>query len=286
MLLFCLGFHSALASAAEISAYFGHGVLDPRLFGNMVTIEGTIEPGDFDRLKALIATQGWLGNGAPEYVRLGPSPGGDLREAMKIGRLIRSLFLRTEIYDVCASACVYLAIAGVEREPVAPKEREHIIGLHRPYFSGTEFGELAPGDAKNIYASLLEDAKDYLVSVGAPLDFVDESFKYSSRDALWLSGPEFLSRVGRADAAVEEWLINRCDYLPWPKVVHARHAKWSIDHMDEVESAAQYVDAYQFTQERAYQLYKRASDYAGCRSMAVARAMVGGFENAIRDSTE
>src|SRR5690242_2334217 len=81
----------ALAGAAEITG------------GQTVVLEGQIEPGDYDKLRDfLVVTRDYhsLGgdllcsapyeDGCPEEIYLA-SPGGDVAEAMKIGRLVRAL---------------------------------------------------------------------------------------------------------------------------------------------------------------------------------------------------
>ena len=99
-----------------------------------VKIEGQIEPGDADKLLTIYE---YFGPAATSKVFLW-SPGGDVREAMKIGKLIRQLRLgvfapdRLNLLgvlgqfgvqanpidkgnDVCASACVLAYAGGVTR---------------------------------------------------------------------------------------------------------------------------------------------------------------------------
>jgi hypothetical protein len=65
---------------------------------NGVVLEGKIEAGDYDKLRSVygetITNQFYLGNFWANEIYLA-SPGGDLAEAMKIGRLERALKLHT-----------------------------------------------------------------------------------------------------------------------------------------------------------------------------------------------
>jgi hypothetical protein len=120
---------AAMADAAEIKA-------DRTREG--VILEGKIEAGDFDKLRNFYFREGAIN------IFLA-SPGGDLAEAMKIGRLVRELKLTTAVPDklrpasdlsstfqkewiakykltdlnanyMCASACFFIFVAGIHRE--------------------------------------------------------------------------------------------------------------------------------------------------------------------------
>jgi hypothetical protein len=80
---------SVISDAAEIK------VVEPSPFSKSlseptVVLEGTIEAGDLDKLRRLILDQYGLANEI--YLA---SPGGDVAEAIKIGRFVRSARLGT-----------------------------------------------------------------------------------------------------------------------------------------------------------------------------------------------
>jgi hypothetical protein len=113
-------------AAAEIRA-------DPSVNLGAV-LEGKIEPGDFEKVRSFLLSEYSL------EIFLA-SPGGDLAEAMKIGRLVRSLKLETVVpgkYSsewvkknpgfrkahnlkdfssdyTCTSACFFVFVAGIMR---------------------------------------------------------------------------------------------------------------------------------------------------------------------------
>src|SRR5947209_863697 len=62
--------------------------------GGRVILEGKIETGDFDKLRSFVF-EGERGVGL--FAIYLASPGGDLAEAMKIGRLVRGLKWATEV---------------------------------------------------------------------------------------------------------------------------------------------------------------------------------------------
>ena len=105
-----------------------------------IILEGTIVPGDYDKLQKLInencPSTSWS-TSCPSDVYLA-SPGGSVAEAMKIGKLVRMLRLGTQVPEdapadlrqkiiralklqdpkanyLCASACFFIAVAGIDR---------------------------------------------------------------------------------------------------------------------------------------------------------------------------
>lgn len=86
----------AFGSTAIIAAEIRN---DPSRMGAAgAVLEGTIERGDFEKLRSFI----FDGDGVPEIYLA--SPGGDLVEAMKIGHLVRTLKVTTVVPDKSLSA--------------------------------------------------------------------------------------------------------------------------------------------------------------------------------------
>ncbi len=81
------------------------------------------------------------------------STGGDVTAAMSIGREIRKRAGETFSNGPCHSACVFVAMGGVERNIAG-------IGLHRPYFAKFETDVLAEADAR--YKRLMRLVAEYL----------------------------------------------------------------------------------------------------------------------------
>jgi hypothetical protein len=98
-------------------------------------------------------------NGVPFIQVLLDSQGGDVMEALDIGREVRRRFGFTTVVPNagCSSACVFVLVAGVERMVLGK------IGLHRPAFDPAFFSGLSPTDAREKYNFLLEKLRHYFV---------------------------------------------------------------------------------------------------------------------------
>jgi len=94
--------------------------------GPVLRLTGTIAPGDDTRVAEILAGAEGLERAALN------SPGGSVRDALRIGRGLREAGLDTvvEAGDVCFSACPYLLAAGVARSAAEGAQ----IGVHQHYF--------------------------------------------------------------------------------------------------------------------------------------------------------
>jgi hypothetical protein len=93
------------------------------------------------------------------FVKL-DSQGGDIIEALAIGREIRRRFMVTGVPNAnmeCDSACVFALMAGVNRIGGGK------IGLHRPAFDPAFFADLSPTAARSRYNTLVEQLRQYYV---------------------------------------------------------------------------------------------------------------------------
>ena len=111
------------------------------------------------------------------------SLGGSLSAAMRLGHLIRDQKL-SAIVDTpaqCVSACVFVLAAALERKI---KGR---VGIHRPYFgdAASETNEIIHN-----YTELLKVAREYLASMGAANDLLDEMLRIEPTDVRFLTRSE------------------------------------------------------------------------------------------------
>jgi len=154
-----------------------------------VTIEGPIAQGDFVNFAALVlATPGanvvWLA-----------SPGGNLSEALRIGRLIRQLALevrapvdrahplvrlRDANNNTCASACFFLYVAGVNRQG-------SVLGIHTPSLPADEILALGPDGSLEAHQRIEEATVAYLDLMGAPARYAPLMLTTSSSQMVYLS---------------------------------------------------------------------------------------------------
>ena len=160
-----------------------------------VTIEGRIAPGDFVKFAALVlATPGanvvWLA-----------SPGGNMSEALRIGRLIRQLamevrapadraqplvHLQDSDNNTCASACFFLYVAGVNRQG-------SVLGIHKPALPADEYFAVGLDGAVAAHQRIEEATVAYLDLMGAPARYARLMLTTSSGEMLWLS-PDDIAR--------------------------------------------------------------------------------------------
>ena len=109
------GLLAALCACAPArAAYFS-------VSGDEVRLQGSIETGDVERMEALLGER----RAAPLRVLRLHSPGGNLREGIRLADLVRKHRLATVVdarSAYCDSACTLLFVAGVRR---------HYVGAER-----------------------------------------------------------------------------------------------------------------------------------------------------------
>ncbi len=118
------------------------------------------------------------------------SPGGDLTEAMMLGRAIREHLIQTAVSGAssCADACVIAFLGGVERWPLGP------VIVHSRYskeFTGLE-GAAQESDEGKAQSLALEQ---YLKDMRASANLLDEIGNVPRDSAKTFSVPE-LNRLG------------------------------------------------------------------------------------------
>jgi hypothetical protein len=226
-----------VASAAEIT------------MGRIVVLEGQIEPGDYDKLRdSLVAKRDYgVGSdpacfaeyldGCPDEIYIA-SPGGDVAEAMKIGRLIRALGWAVSVptrtdnsqagasirqreierYDVeypetdfmCASACFFAFVGGVDRETDLGGGLPAIVGIHRPYLSPERLRELTGGQAIATGNLTRETVEKYLKEMGVPPKYIDQMFSVPKDQILWINEDDFDADFRGFIPSLRDWVDAKC----------------------------------------------------------------------------
>jgi hypothetical protein len=130
--------------------------LDARVTTNdtVLLLHGTFGAGSAERVRALLDETRSI-----RTVALS-SPGGRLREASEIARMVRRRGLDTYVDTRCESACTFVFLAGKDRA-ATPNAR---IGFHRPSFAG-----LAPMGFDPATRGMLDTYR----SAGIPKSFLD-----------------------------------------------------------------------------------------------------------------
>lgn len=207
------------ARAGEVSFAFPE-VNPNRIIG--LKFEGEIVPGDGEKIRnAMLAY-------APSVSRIFLySKGGDVVEAMKIGRLIRRLRFATETgnYDpvagksfclvkpehsdtcICASAC-FLAFAGG-----AYRYGNYLL-LHRPFLTNEAAANLSDVRQEEAQKSVMLSVRKYLEEMEVPSYYAEAMMARSSQDAYLVTADDDRShRLLGNPASIEEITLRKCKVI-------------------------------------------------------------------------
>jgi len=201
---------SGAAAGAELF-YMDHDAFTEKFVGPVgpLVLSGDIETGDYDRLlsKILDDPDRFL---AQNKVLLA-SDGGDVAEAMKIGRLLKSLYSEIIVGPQtgrCVSACFLIYAAAQQRGT----EGERLIGINRPYIVDTSAptaGSPAAADAAIAETSALAKVRAFLQENDVPGYLIEEMFRHASDDAYWLSADDE-KNLGSRSRSLTQYLVAKC----------------------------------------------------------------------------
>jgi hypothetical protein len=253
MFLCLMNAHSHAAEISCVSLYEGekkdaYSDWDPkRMPTAYVTclwgfLNGQISKGDYDKVVAFLrAHHPFIANFSLA------SPGGDVDEALKIGRIFRRYLFTTwapssahlgadgsEIHDdapalsfgsrdlcrgpdcICASACALIWMGGVGRIGT--------VGLHRPRIDDPMFRGLPAADASTAYRRVLESISAYLNEVEVPQSVIESMVATSSNDIHWVSGGPDVDDP----PSISEWLAVSCGSNPMvDAILKGKRTTWA-----------------------------------------------------------
>jgi hypothetical protein len=178
------------------------GSLDPDPY---LLMRGEIVPGDYDRL-IMYATHNGVNLAAIQVIL--SSPGGDVTEALRLGKFLKSIFVPVSVgpkSGQCASACFIIFASAVDRTSL-----RGLIGIHRPYLSPERMRSLSPAQAEAFETKAMLDAEDYLHQLRVPNNLVEIMFEHASNEIHWLTDDELYRQLGKRPPWYEEFLIARC----------------------------------------------------------------------------
>lgn len=196
----------------------------------VIFIDGEIKKGDVKKVEPLASKLVKSGN----LVRISiNSPGGDLLEAISIGRFIKKIHAYTIIGDMhknnlkegrtrCYSACFVIFVSGSTRVYMNDETfgdifdvvaSSSILGIHRPYFDKKSYSNLTLKQARIEHENINKAARVYLERVSVPTKIIDEMFLYSSNEIRFIGLTEFNKEIGKKQPFFEEWLLARCGAL-------------------------------------------------------------------------
>jgi hypothetical protein len=202
------------------------------------SLHGEIVKGDYEKIEQILRLK------KPSTFHL-YSPGGDVNEALKIGRLFRQYLIYTDAvggnyftqtqrfecgqnWDCCASACALIWFGGAERTGS--------VGLHRPYTNDPSFRDFPPVEASTKYRQILNDVVDYLNEMEAPKSIIETVVNTSSGEIRWVDA--VLDGLDRSPS-VAEWVDATCGKGdPWEEIL--RQGK---SHMQDMRRRNDFSDA-------------------------------------------
>lgn len=174
-------------------------------------LTGPIERGDAGRIRAIydeiVAKPHSKWNGVASFILNLDSPGGDVDDAVAIGRFAREKFFLTQATGRCDSACVFILIGGTQRNMIAGTR----LGLHRPRFADNDaYAKLPANEAKREYDRIVSRLKAYFLSMGAS----EEAFR------LLINTPSTAIRYVDRDKAEDLGLVGNDP--SWDEMTDAR----------------------------------------------------------------
>jgi TPR repeat protein len=228
-----LRFAAMIAAFAATATAVCAAKIEMSEFGSVV-IEGKIEPGDYEKFLDAIFCPETYSNICPNEVYLA-SPGGDLAEAMKIGRLVRQLHWDTRAPDnfrgnsdlaarfaarrglgnakanyMCASACFFIFVAGIYRASDSGLGGA-LLGIHRPYLSETDLKTLSGTQAIASASRARAVVENYLKEMGVATKYVDLMFSIPKDQVRWIDQASFEADFGGLIPDLKDWVAARCN---------------------------------------------------------------------------
>jgi hypothetical protein len=195
------------ASGAELF-YLDHDPVTGQFTGPVgpLVVSGEIVPGDHDHLLAKILED--QNRFLTQNKIILASDGGDVAEALKIARLIKSMFTEIIVGPLtgrCVSACFFIFAAAGEREA----DGERLIGINRPFIAMPEETAVPPTAHSAAEERGLTQVREFLHENGVPSYLVEEMFKHAPDDAYWLSA-EDVKNLGYRSPSFKQYLSAKC----------------------------------------------------------------------------
>jgi hypothetical protein len=153
------------------------------------------------------------------------SPGGNLAEALRMGRFIRSLgfavsapfskdeplvTLKNRANNTCSSSCFLLYAAGVSRQGT-------VLGLHRPSLPADEYFSLGLDGAVDAYRVIREAVTAYLEEMSVPSKYSSLMLSTPNSDMVWLTSEEVRSDLNGVVAEYAERFGDVCPRAARPE---------------------------------------------------------------------
>lgn len=220
----------ALTSTLVFGVKPSGGLEDLKVFRGFLILEGKIVAGDYKKVRDFVGEKTNF-----EKITGGvflASPGGNVTESLKIGRLIRALRLSTDAPSGpatgvprfgeslitpnlllnakadfgCASACFFIYVAGVYR---------HLnwtgrLGFHRPIELESEASKLDVDQALNRTWRVRQLIQKYLADMDVPDKYIDLIYSVPFNEVHWVTQKEFDSDLQGLVPEAKKWIAAKC----------------------------------------------------------------------------
>jgi hypothetical protein len=202
-----------------------------KVYRGVLVLEGKIVRGDYDKLHKFLGTKS-------NYDKITggvflASPGGYMDEAMKIGRLIRTLRLSTDAPSgppssiakfgeslihgndlvnpkanyLCTSACFFVYVSGIYRN----LNWVGRLGVHRPTQIESVARTQSDEEASKSTWITHETVKNYLKEMDVPDKYIDLVFSTTPSEIRLITQDEFESDLRGFIPELRDWVGAKCD---------------------------------------------------------------------------
>jgi len=193
-----------IAFLLSLTCSFSNAMLVGKVQGDSyISLNGEITKGDLE--KWIIPT---FKNDKNKTIQLN-STGGDVEEAMKIGRYFKQNEFTVIVEKTCYSSCVFLLAGGVYRT-VYPGSN---VGIHRAYFGSIDKA-LTSNQIRNLREKINSDLKKYLEEMDINPSLIDAMNSYPPESMKILSYDELNNfRLNIKDANYDEKQTAKMAYM-------------------------------------------------------------------------
>jgi hypothetical protein len=228
----CLLFAAGVHAQQELQFSFVHAAEFERAArGKVLWMKGEIAQGDLARLQSYLAGNGeaFVDHGGRVVFSV---DGGDVEEAILMGRFLRDAMTEAWLPDAsrtrCVSACFFMFAGAVTRIAVAGS-----VGIHRPRFGATDLATANAAAARRRYDEIFEKARSFLDALLVPRFLTEKMLATPSEETYWLSRGD-LDRLGGLQPWFDDFSAARCGVEPGLD----RRLQSSLDAGFESESQA------------------------------------------------
>lgn len=184
-----------------------------------VRVVGEIKKGDFCKLIKCLSI--FINNGKPksEVLEGGKysgtpagwvtfnSVGGDVQEAIKIGRFLREGLVEIVVHEKCYSSCFTAAVGAIKVYEGNDIFGE--IGIHRMFLDKEALTNLSMQEYEKIYNNIKVGARSYFIDMDVPIPIIEKIFTIPS-GSLYILKDKETEFLWKNPPAYDEWIEARC----------------------------------------------------------------------------